>query len=318
METPQTTTEKTESLGDRMKAYEEGTRSYIDHKTPLVMRLDGHCFSKFTRGLKKPYEEWLHKIMVKVTAQLVNDYNAVLGFTQSDEITLVFLPQMLDGAYQPYIFNNQIQKLVSLAASNATNIFTMELLTLIHTKQIVPEDYKPQTFEKLSRPRAYFDARIFNVPSLTECYNNVYWRSTYDCIRNSISMTAQTHFPHKALQNLSTKQLLQKLKDEKQLDWEEMDPEFKYGTFIKKKIVFKPQQLQKVVKTDDVNEEEKQEDENKEGENLVQRRKLYAFTLHLPKHDDKIEDFLFSKYYQDDNEDIKKLIPKGYLLDQDE
>jgi len=305
-ETHQTvTTEKTESLGDRMKAYEESTRSYIDHKLPLIMRLDGHSFSKFTRGLKKPYEEWLHKIMVKVTATLVNDYNAVLGYTQSDEITLIFLPHMLEGVHQPYIFNNQIQKLVSLAASNATNIFTMELLSLIQNKEIVPEDYKSQTYEKLSKPRAYFDARIFNVPSLTECYNNVYWRSTYDCIRNSISMTAQTHFPHKSIHGLSTKQLLQKLKDEKQLDWEQMDPEFKYGTFVKKRVVFKPQQ--NVSQT--TNEEES-------AQNLVQRRKLFAFSLHLPKPDENIQEFLLSKYYQDDNEEMKKFVVKTYFVDQ--
>ena len=43
-----------ESLGDRMKAYESSSRSYVDEKQPLVLRLDGHSFSKFTKGLKSP------------------------------------------------------------------------------------------------------------------------------------------------------------------------------------------------------------------------------------------------------------------------
>lgn len=51
------------SLGDRMKEYETKGRSSIDSSLPAVIRIDGHCFSKFTSGLRKPYEKWLHELM---------------------------------------------------------------------------------------------------------------------------------------------------------------------------------------------------------------------------------------------------------------
>jgi len=51
------------SLGDRMKEYETKGRSSIDSSLPAVIRIDGHCFSKFTSGLRKPYEKWLHDLM---------------------------------------------------------------------------------------------------------------------------------------------------------------------------------------------------------------------------------------------------------------
>lgn len=94
-----------------MKEYEFATRSYIDNKLPFIVRLDGHGFSKFTKGLKRPYEKWFHDNMVKTTAVLVHEYSAALGYTQSDEITLVYFPKLKKDSeteYQDYMFGNQI------------------------------------------------------------------------------------------------------------------------------------------------------------------------------------------------------------------
>jgi tRNA(His) guanylyltransferase len=57
-----------------MKKYEEACRSYLDNKVPLVIRIDGHCFSKFTKGLTKPYEEWFHKAMTFTTGKLLAEF----------------------------------------------------------------------------------------------------------------------------------------------------------------------------------------------------------------------------------------------------
>ena len=45
-----------DSLGDRMKTYENVTRTYLTRRTPVVMRLDGCHFHTFTRGFDKPYD----------------------------------------------------------------------------------------------------------------------------------------------------------------------------------------------------------------------------------------------------------------------
>lgn len=59
------------NLGDRMKFYEKSSRSYINPNIPIIVRLDGHCFSKFTKGLEKPFDKWLHEVMVETTTHLI-------------------------------------------------------------------------------------------------------------------------------------------------------------------------------------------------------------------------------------------------------
>jgi tRNA(His) 5'-end guanylyltransferase len=57
-----------DSMGDRMKAYERTTQVYVDSSTPYVIRLDGHTFSKFTRGFKKPFDD--RSMCIRVLARL--------------------------------------------------------------------------------------------------------------------------------------------------------------------------------------------------------------------------------------------------------
>lgn len=83
---------------------------------------------------------------------------------------------------------------------------------------------------------------------------------------------------------MNVKDVKAKLVSDKNVDWEKCDPEFKYGTFIKKKLVKK--QL-----------EEGQTSNN--GETEVIRKKLCAFALHLPSYDEKITNFLMDKYFND-------------------
>ena len=46
-----------ESLGDRMKEYEKQQLHYISSSEPFIVRLDGNSFSKFTKQMKKPFED---------------------------------------------------------------------------------------------------------------------------------------------------------------------------------------------------------------------------------------------------------------------
>ena len=43
-------------LGDRMKAYEKKEEILLDANLPVVVRVDGHSFSKFTKGLSLPFD----------------------------------------------------------------------------------------------------------------------------------------------------------------------------------------------------------------------------------------------------------------------
>ena len=50
---------KYDSLGDRMKGYENISRFYLTRRSPVIIRVDGKAFHTFTRGLKRPFDDIL-------------------------------------------------------------------------------------------------------------------------------------------------------------------------------------------------------------------------------------------------------------------
>ena len=64
------------SLGDRMKNYELETKLVKD--LPVVLRLDGHGFSKFTKCncFTKPFDEKLHNVMIAMSKDLMHRFDA--------------------------------------------------------------------------------------------------------------------------------------------------------------------------------------------------------------------------------------------------
>lgn len=85
--------EREESLGTRLKKYEKEFESRIDPKDFIICRLDGHKFSKYTKGFRRPFDEILSSAMQKTSEALLEKFGAVTAYKQSDEITLVFPPQ---------------------------------------------------------------------------------------------------------------------------------------------------------------------------------------------------------------------------------
>lgn len=156
-----------DELGNRMKNYENTTESKIDQKLPVIARIDGHRFSKFTKGFKRPFDERLHEAMRLTTEDLVQQFNACLGYTESDEITLIFSEYDKDKR-QEFIFSGRVQKLASLLASYASVRFNFHLMK---------QDFsgEPNLMLKVSQMIAHFDARVFNVPNKEEALNNLIW-----------------------------------------------------------------------------------------------------------------------------------------------
>jgi len=189
-----------ESLGDRMKMYEraEAGRQLLP-LVPACVRIDGRAFSRWTRGLTRPYDEDMVRCMVETTRFLVQEANALIGYTQSDEISLILYsshPQ------SQLMFNGKIQKLASVLASAATATFA----------SLLPE-HLPDRVGQL----AMFDARVWNVPTLEEAANVLLWREL-DATRNSIQMAADAIFSHKQLHQKSTSQM-QEMLFEKGINW---------------------------------------------------------------------------------------------------
>ncbi|MFW5803990.1 MAG: tRNA(His) guanylyltransferase Thg1 family protein [bacterium] len=77
-----------DELGNRMKFYEffEASRKCLP-LLPVCARLDGKCFSKFTKGMVSPYDINMFSLMMKTTKKLLEETNAIVVYTQSDEIS---------------------------------------------------------------------------------------------------------------------------------------------------------------------------------------------------------------------------------------
>ena len=64
-------------LGDEMKRYETETcEAAVDVSRPVVVRLDGHCFSTYTRGFDRPYDLRIHRAMVGTATDLLERVRA--------------------------------------------------------------------------------------------------------------------------------------------------------------------------------------------------------------------------------------------------
>lgn len=205
------------SLGDRMKSYEFPSTSRKAFKgQPLVVRLDGKSFHNFTKGLKRPYDERLSKLMVATTTALVDRFQAKVGYTQSDEISLVWNIECDSSAEFP--FDGRFQKMESLLASYATAFFNKKLAEFLPEK----EDELPT-----------FDARAFVVPNLMEAYHALLWRQQ-DATKNAISMAAQSMFSHKQLQKKNGAEMQEMMWSTHGVNFNDYPAFFKRGTFVRR------------------------------------------------------------------------------------
>jgi tRNA(His) 5'-end guanylyltransferase len=114
-----------DALGDRMKSYEarETDRRFLP-TLPVYARIDGRGFSAFARGLDRPFDTRMTELMILTTEALVEETQARIGYTQSDEISLVWLAERADSSI---FFDHRIAKMTSVLAAYATAAFTRAL-----------------------------------------------------------------------------------------------------------------------------------------------------------------------------------------------
>lgn len=207
----------TQSMGDRLKAYEP--KDALMQKSWVVARLDGRAFSKFTADMNKPFDSFFTDAMIATAQYLLKKYHAVVAYTQSDEITLVF--DYTESVQGEMLFAGREQKIASVLAGSASAKFTQCLMTLLPHK--IPDGLDAEVPE--------MDCRVYCVPSVEEAANTILWRQQ-DCLRNSIQMLGRAHFSHNELMGVSSPEIARKLWDEKQVLWDDVDAKFRYGTTL--------------------------------------------------------------------------------------
>lgn len=211
------------TLANRMKDYENVFRDKMPKRNPVIIRIDGKAFHTYTKGMNKPYDEKLAKAFWETSKYLCENIGGCkIAYHQSDEISLLITDyeKLTSEAW----FDNNIQKMVSVAASMATLAFNR---------------YMNNGKDGL------FDARAFILPK-EEVNNYFLWRQR-DAIKNSISMLAQYHFSQRELQGLNGKQLIEKLASEKEIYWNDLETWKKSGLCISKKTYLKETHLKEFV-----------------------------------------------------------------------
>jgi len=187
---------------------------------PVIIRLDGNNFHNWTKGLERPFDRKLTELMTETTKFLVQETNAVVGYTQSDEITLI----LYSSDRKSSIYNDgKKQKILSKLTAKCVNFFNEKRVELL------PDHNKV----------AVFDCRIYQTPTLHDACVQLLWREN-DATKNSISMLAQSMFSHKELQNLNTSEMQDRMMLEKGVNWNDLEPKLKRGTYVKRIKTSKP------------------------------------------------------------------------------
>ena len=211
------------SLGDEQKAYEQiraGEKAM--YGLPVIARLDGRGFHNFTKGLNRPYDYEMTSCMQDTSRALLEQSQADIVYTQSDEITLVWANPISEGKPTKVFFDGKYQKMISTLAALGSVEFNYSLQDMLPEKM---------------REKPTFDCRVWQVPSLQKAAENLLWREM-DATKNSITMAASAYYPHKELEGKHSGDKHEML-FQKGINWNDYPDFFKKGSYFTKKKVLK-------------------------------------------------------------------------------
>jgi tRNA(His) 5'-end guanylyltransferase len=205
---------------------DENKYDVIINEKYILIRIDGHNFSKFTKGFKEPFDDLLLDIRIETAKNLIAKFNAATVYTQSDEFTLVIPHE--NNKTNKHIFNGRVNKLSSLVAAYASVKFNQHLFEKISDR--------PELENKVFQ--AIFDGRTWGVDEDIKILSSILDR-VRDAEKNSKSMFARAYCTHSELMNKNALEQITYCKEKTGNDWNGIKNDFKYGTFIKKEKFLK-------------------------------------------------------------------------------
>lgn len=151
---------KFDDMDAEMRKYEKSLDQVILDDLYLVARLDGRCFSKFTKkqNFEKPFDINFRDLMVKTTRDLMENsgFRIIYGYTESDEISLLFHPQ-------ENTFGRKTRKINSILAAQASAFLSLQIDEVVT-----------------------FDCRVIPLPNIERVTDYFCWRQE-DSHRNSLN-----------------------------------------------------------------------------------------------------------------------------------
>jgi len=147
----------------KMKAFECRTTT-IPPDTWIVLHVDGDNFHTFVKdmGYERPFDSTFHGKMESVGKRLLEVFDGVFAYLQSDEINLL-LPLNYNE------FNRDLAKIVSKSVSIASSQFTHDVERLVG-----------------------FATHVYSLPSETHVIDYFRWRQS-DCFRNCFNAYCYWH-----------------------------------------------------------------------------------------------------------------------------
>ncbi len=147
-------------LDKKMRVYEQSLDQCITPMTYMIARLDGRGFTKLTKekcNYKAPFDERFRDSMIKTVEYLMDcGFRVVYGFTESDEISLLFHKD-------ENAFARKVRKYNSTLAGEASAVFSLDIGKI-----------------------ATFDCRIIPLPNIELVIDYFLWRQE-DAHRNSLN-----------------------------------------------------------------------------------------------------------------------------------
>ena len=136
-----------DELDKKMRIYEQSIDQCILPDMYLVARLDGRSFSRLTKevcNFEAPFDERFRDMMVNTVKQLMDcGFRIVYGFTESDEISLLF-------HREEATFGRKVRKFNSILAGQASAAFSLQL------GQIIAMDCRLVPLPSIEKVKDYF------------------------------------------------------------------------------------------------------------------------------------------------------------------
>lgn len=149
-----------DELDKQMRVYEESLDQVLLPELYLVARLDGNRFTRLTKEVcqfEAPFDERFRNMMVHTVRALMDyGFRVIYGFTESDEISLLFHPA-------ENTFGRKVRKYNSILAGVASAAFSLEL-----------------------GQSAIFDCRMVPLPTVERVRDYFLWRQE-DAHRNALN-----------------------------------------------------------------------------------------------------------------------------------
>ena len=143
-----------------MRVYEQSLDQYILPEVYLAARLDGRSFTRLTKEVcdfEAPFDVRFRDMMTETVKALMNaGFRVIYGYTESDEISLLFHPHD-DG------FGRKVRKINTTLAGEASAAFSL-----------------------LLGQKATFDCRVVPLPNIKRVADYFAWRQE-DSHRNSLN-----------------------------------------------------------------------------------------------------------------------------------